>query len=84
MSVDLRTLTFELDLTELNNLVDAIKLRRAQLRHHSDSAFVYFHRKLQIEHEDSRSCWCDPVVITQHDWQPSAYFAHKILYPTVD
>lgn len=83
MSVDAQTLTFQVDLSEFYKLVDTIKLRRAELRRHSPSAYVYFHRNLSIEHEESRSCWCDPVVIGQSDWRESSYFAKQILFPTV-
>lgn len=73
-------LTF--DMSEFYKLVDKIKLRRAELRHHSPSAYVYFHRNFKVEHEQSRCCLCDPVVITQFDWRESSYFAKQILYPT--
>ena len=65
-------------------LTEEIKRARAtMLRQHGPHAYVYYHRQDGTEHEDSRSCICDPVVITQNDHRPSVYFAIEILNPVL-
>lgn len=78
------SLTFDASEIPLVRLTGEIKAARAvMLRQHGPNAYVYYHRQLEIEHEDSQWCWCDPVVIAQNDHRPSVYFANEILNPVL-
>lgn len=64
--------------------VERVKRARARmLLQHGPTAYVYFHRQIDVHHEDSQFCICDPVVIGQNDIRPSLYFANEILNPAV-
>lgn len=77
-------LRFDASKLSIMQTVERVKRARAKmLRQHSPTAFVYFHREIEVEHEDSQFCICDPVVIGQNDHRPSLYFAHEIHYPVV-
>lgn len=77
---------FKFDASDLplTQTVERVKRTRARmLRQHGPTAYVYFHREIGIDHEDSQFCICDPVVIGQQDHRPSLYFAREILFPVV-
>jgi hypothetical protein len=63
-------------------LTEEIKRARStMLRLHGPNAYVYYHRQIGVDHTESQSCICDPVVIGQNDHRPSVYFANEILNP---
>jgi len=77
-------LTFSASDIPLVRLTAEIKRARAKmLRECGPNAYLYYHRQDGTEHQESRSCICDPVVITQNDHRPSVYFANEILSPVM-
>ena len=65
-------------------LTEEIKRARAtMMRECGPKAYLYYHRQIGIEHDESQFCICDPVVIAQSDYRPSVYFASEILHPVV-
>lgn len=72
-----------LDESSLESAVEGIKTARAKmLRNYGPCAYIYLHRKMEVEHTDER-CICDPVFIRQDDVRPSLYFAEQILNPVL-
>lgn len=77
-----RKTVFDLSDHPIIKTVERIKRARAtMMRQHGPQAYVYFHREIEVDHEESQFCICDPVVIGQNDIRPSLYFANEILYP---
>ena len=82
--MDARKLVFDMSGHPLLQMAEKVKQARAHMMlAGSSKAYIYFHREIELEHDDSQFCICDPVVITQTDYRPSLYFAEQILYPVV-
>lgn len=82
--MDIRNLRIDVSKFPIMQTVERVKRARAtMLRNCGPTAYVYFHREIGIEHEESQFCICDPVVIGQNDARPSLYFAYEIHYPVV-
>lgn len=82
--MDARALRIDKSKIPIFQVEERVKRARAKmLRQCGPTAFVYFHREIAIEHDDSQFCICDPVVIAQTDYRPSLYFANEILYPVM-
>jgi hypothetical protein len=82
--MNVRGLVFDTSKLEIVQLTETIKRARATLmRHGTPTEVVVLHRKIDLEHELSEYCWCNPVFIAQNEWRPSMYFAHQVLYPTM-
>ena len=82
--MDVRNLNVDVSKLPLMQTVERVKRARAtMMRSAGPSAYVYFHREIEVEHDDSQFCICDPVTIGQNDYRPSLYFAHQIHYPVL-
>lgn len=81
--MEARKLVFDISDHPILKMVAKVKrARAAMLRLSGSVSYIYFHREIEMEHDDSESCLCDPVRIGNNDYRPSLYFAHQILYPT--
>ena len=82
--MDASLLEFDVSEIPLFKLTAEIKRARAtMMRECGPKAYLYYHRQIGIEHDESQFCICDPVVIAQSDYRPSVYFASEILHPVV-
>lgn len=82
--MDASLLSFNRSDHPIVQMVEKVKRARAiMMRQAGPSAFVYFHREIDVDHDDSQFCICDPVRIGQNDFRPSLYFAEQILYPVL-
>ena len=79
-----RNLNCDVSTIEVAQLTETIKRARAILMlHGTPTEAVVLHRKIDVEHQLTEYCWCNPVLIAQNEWRPSLYFANEVLNPVM-